>query len=158
MGGLVTCSSRSTMRRESLSGVVTILTKLGNLNYVLFILQVFQRHVDGSQDFFLYWDDYKQGFGNLTNNFWLGNDKIHSFTNQRRYQLRVDLVNSNGVPYFAKYDFFRINDENDKYDSNLVVIGPKAMQVSLQRYAVLLRDVKVAEDVMLKCKRFLYNC
>ncbi|XP_071837787.1 angiopoietin-1-like isoform X1 [Apostichopus japonicus] len=70
------------------------------------VLPVFKRHIDGSQDFFLYWDDYKQGFGNLTNNFWLGNDKIHSFTNQRRYQLRVDLVNSNGVPYFAKYDFF----------------------------------------------------
>ncbi|XP_071836915.1 uncharacterized protein [Apostichopus japonicus] len=76
---------------------------------------VFQRHIDGSQDFFLYWDNYKQGFGSLTNNFWLGNDKIYSFTNQRRYQLRVDLVNSNGVPYFAKYDFFRINDENDNY-------------------------------------------
>ncbi|KAJ8033948.1 Fibrinogen-like protein A [Holothuria leucospilota] len=76
---------------------------------------VFQRRMDGSQDFFLYWSDYKHGFGTPDRELWLGNDKLHSLTTQRNYQLRVDLVNRNGVPYYAKYSSFRVSDANVKY-------------------------------------------
>ncbi|PIK42178.1 hypothetical protein BSL78_20976 [Apostichopus japonicus] len=34
---------------------------------------------------------------------------------QGEYQIRIDLVNMHGVPYYAKYDLFRINDESDNY-------------------------------------------
>ncbi|PIK38232.1 Angiopoietin-4, partial [Apostichopus japonicus] len=76
---------------------------------------VFQRRVDGSQDFYLGWNSYKQGFGNLNINFWLGNDKLYYLTNQKRYEIRIDLVNRYGAPYYAKFDFFRTNDESDNY-------------------------------------------
>ncbi|XP_071837009.1 fibrinogen-like protein A isoform X2 [Apostichopus japonicus] len=76
---------------------------------------VFQRRVDGSEDFYLGWNSYKQGFGNLNINFWLGNDKLYYLTNQRRYEIRIDLVNRYGAPYYAKFDFFRTNDESDNY-------------------------------------------
>ncbi|XP_071836037.1 uncharacterized protein [Apostichopus japonicus] len=76
---------------------------------------VFQRRVDASQDFYVYWDDYKIGFGNRSRNFWLGNEKIYSLTNQRQYELRIDFVEKGGAPYYAKYDFFRISDENDNF-------------------------------------------
>lgn len=33
---------------------------------------VIQRRLDGSEDFFRYWDDYVDGFGNLTGAYWLG--------------------------------------------------------------------------------------
>ncbi|XP_071837004.1 techylectin-5B-like [Apostichopus japonicus] len=76
---------------------------------------VFQRRVDGSQDFYLGWNSYKQGFGNLNINFWLGNDKLYFLTNQKRYEIRIDLVNRYGAPYYAKFDFFRTNVESDNY-------------------------------------------
>lgn len=76
---------------------------------------VFQRRVDGSVYFHLFWDDYKNGFGSQDHEFWLGNEKIYSLTNQRQYTLRIDFVNVYGDPYYAKYDLFLINDETDNY-------------------------------------------
>ncbi|KAJ8033995.1 Fibrinogen-like protein A [Holothuria leucospilota] len=76
---------------------------------------VFQRRVDGSQDFYLYWSDYKNGFGLAEHELWLGNDKLHSVISQGNYQLRIDLVNRDGAPYFAKYSSFSISDEIDNY-------------------------------------------
>ncbi|KAJ8033967.1 Fibrinogen-like protein A [Holothuria leucospilota] len=76
---------------------------------------VFQRRVDGSVNFFVDWEDYKNGFGPLNHEHWLGNEKIFSLTNQRRYALRIDFVNSLGDPYFAKYDFFSIDNEINNY-------------------------------------------
>ncbi|KAJ8033598.1 Fibrinogen-like protein A [Holothuria leucospilota] len=76
---------------------------------------VFQRRVDGSVDFHVDWDDYKLGFGSPDHELWLGNETIFSLTSQKRYQLRVDLVNRYGAPYYAKFDFFRINNEANNY-------------------------------------------
>ncbi|XP_071836720.1 fibrinogen-like protein A [Apostichopus japonicus] len=76
---------------------------------------VFQRRVDGTEEFYLGWSSYKEGFGDLNHEFWLGNDKLSILTNQKRYEIRIDLLNVNGAPYYAKFDNFRINDESDKY-------------------------------------------
>ncbi|PIK58390.1 putative fibrinogen-like protein 1 [Apostichopus japonicus] len=76
---------------------------------------VSQRRVDGTEYFFLEWNSYKQGFGSLDHDFWLGNDKLYYLTNQKRYKIRIDLVSKEGAPYYAKFDFFRINDESDNY-------------------------------------------
>lgn len=77
--------------------------------------QVFQRRVDGSVDFYRDWDSYKEGFGNLSSEFWLGNEQLHYLTKQNRYEIRIDVVNRDGAPYYAKFDNFRTNDETDNY-------------------------------------------
>ncbi|XP_077983174.1 microfibril-associated glycoprotein 4-like [Glandiceps talaboti] len=77
---------------------------------------VFQRRQDGRVDFYLYWDDYKTGFGNLDGEFWLGNDNIYRLTNQgRQYELRVDLEDFENETRYAVYDRFSISDETDNY-------------------------------------------
>ena len=76
---------------------------------------MFQRRQDGSVDFYRGWNDYKSGFGQLTAEFWLGNDKIHRLTAARPSSLRVELEDWNGVRAYAKYGKFNIGDEQAKY-------------------------------------------
>ncbi|XP_071837330.1 uncharacterized protein [Apostichopus japonicus] len=76
---------------------------------------VFQRRVDSSVDFFLYWDDYKDGFGDIDRNFWLGNDKLAALTSQTQYELRIDFVSKSGEHYYAKYSSFSVGNEGTNY-------------------------------------------
>jgi len=76
---------------------------------------VFQRRQDGSVDFFQGWNDYKAGFGQLTAEFWLGNEKIHRLTASRPSSLRVEVEDWKGVKAYAKYGKFNIGDEQVQY-------------------------------------------
>ena len=75
---------------------------------------VFQRRQDGSVDFYLYWSDYQQGFGNLSGEFWLGLDKIHRLTSNAT-QLRVDMQDFQLNSRYAKYTSFSVGDSVSKY-------------------------------------------
>ena len=58
---------------------------------------LFQRRIDGSVNFFQDWDSYKNGFGQLQNEFWLGNENVFTMSLQglcpRGNELRIDLIN-----------------------------------------------------------------
>ncbi|XP_071835749.1 uncharacterized protein [Apostichopus japonicus] len=76
---------------------------------------VFQKRSSASADFYRGWLDYKNGFGNKNQDHWLGNKYIHSMTNQKTYQLRIDLRDSASSSFHAVYSTFSINNEADKY-------------------------------------------
>lgn len=77
---------------------------------------MFQRRQDGSQDFFLYWDDYERGFGNLIGEFWLGLSYIHRLTaSATSTQLRIDLADFTGSTKYAKYSEFAVGDSDSNY-------------------------------------------
>ena len=76
---------------------------------------VFKRHLDGSVDFYLGWESYKNGFGNLSGEFWLGNDNLHHLTAADDVMLRVDLEYFEGNIKFAEYETFKAADEADMY-------------------------------------------
>ena len=76
---------------------------------------VFQKRLNGSVDFYRYWNDYKCGFGDLNSEFWLGLDKIHRLTSYNNNKLHVDLEDFQGNTAYAKYNLFRVMSEKDKY-------------------------------------------
>ena len=76
---------------------------------------VFQKRLDGSVDFYRGWAQYKNGFGPLAGEFWLGLDKIHRLTRSGSYKLRVDLEDFAGKTYYAEYDLFKAASARKKY-------------------------------------------
>ena len=48
--------------------------------FSLIFIKVFQRRQDGSVDFYRNWADYKNGFGNLEREFWLGKKECNDLT------------------------------------------------------------------------------
>ena len=75
----------------------------------------FQRRLDGSVDFYLGWRSYKNGFGDLNGEFWLGNDNLHRLTAADDVMLRVDLEDFEGDIRYAEYTTFKVADRSDKY-------------------------------------------
>ncbi|XP_041361959.1 ficolin-3-like [Gigantopelta aegis] len=76
---------------------------------------VFQRRVDGSTDFYRTWKEYMDGFGDLTGEFWLGNEKIHQITKQQSYELRIDLEDFAGNRTYAVYSPFSLDTKEQFY-------------------------------------------
>ncbi|XP_029335584.1 tenascin-R isoform X2 [Mus caroli] len=111
------------MNGDTLSGVYTIFLN-GELSHKLQVYCdmttdgggwiVFQRRQNGQTDFFRKWADYRVGFGNLEDEFWLGLDNIHRITAQGRYELRVDMRDGQEA-VFAYYDKFAVEDSRSLY-------------------------------------------
>uniref|UniRef100_A0A8D1T3G0 Tenascin-R n=1 Tax=Sus scrofa TaxID=9823 RepID=A0A8D1T3G0_PIG len=111
------------MNGDTLSGVYTIFLN-GELSQKLQVYCdmttdgggwiVFQRRQNGQTDFFRKWVEYRAGFGNLEDEFWLGLDNIHRITSQGRYELRVDMRDGQEAA-FAYYDKFSVEDSRSLY-------------------------------------------
>lgn len=69
---------------------------------------VIQRREDGSVNFFRGWDAYRDGFGKLTGEQWLGLRRIHQLTIQAHYELRIDLEDFENGTAFAHYGTFGV--------------------------------------------------
>ncbi|CAB3981847.1 Hypothetical predicted protein, partial [Paramuricea clavata] len=74
---------------------------------------VFQRRQNASVDFFRGWQEYKNGFGNLNGNFWLGLEKIHRPTQSDKNFLRVDLTYFTNELAYAEYGTFSVASESE---------------------------------------------
>nr|ABB77209.1 carcinolectin-5C [Carcinoscorpius rotundicauda] len=67
------------------------------------------------ENFFRTWEGYKSGFGNLSREFWLGNDVIFALTNQDNMLLRIDLEDFEGSRKYAEADEFLVKSERELY-------------------------------------------
>ncbi|XP_034474211.1 ryncolin-4-like [Drosophila innubila] len=73
------------------------------------------RRMDGSENFYRNWTEYKNGFGDLGGEFFLGLEKIHALTNEREQELLVVVEDFKGIEAFERYDDFAIGNEDQKY-------------------------------------------
>ena len=77
---------------------------------------VFQRRMDGSEDFGRLWQNYVDGFGKLYREHWLGLDKIHCLTASKgRAELYVDMYDCEGVRKYARYSYFHVEGSSVNY-------------------------------------------
>ncbi|XP_053668990.1 angiopoietin-related protein 2-like [Anopheles marshallii] len=76
---------------------------------------VFQRRINGLVSFSRNWSGYKQGFGDLRGEHWLGLDKLHAIVKTRQHELLIVLEDFFGVIAYAHYDDFQIGNESEKY-------------------------------------------
>ncbi|XP_013387668.1 angiopoietin-1-like, partial [Lingula anatina] len=66
-------------------------------------------------DFQRNWTEYKNGFGDPRDQFWMGNEALHALTNQGNYSMQIDMLSCNGNFYYARWNLFRIENETQKY-------------------------------------------
>ena len=129
------CRSQTTQRdckdhyRQGarINGLYTINNNMNGHNIQVFCDQttdgggwtIIQRRVDGSENFYRNWTEYKLGFGQLHREHWLGNDNIFYLTAQAfagGSELRFDmLVKGQSTLKWAKYSSFTVNNEVSGY-------------------------------------------
>lgn len=84
-----------------------------------------QKRSNGEVDFYRGWNDYKNGFGTIGSEFWLGNEKIYYLSVQATYELRIDMWDwediirgtstQTGNYYQGGSSFFFVEDEKNFY-------------------------------------------
>ena len=76
---------------------------------------VIQRNsVNTTENFTRTWADYKAGFGDMSKEFWLGNEKIRRITSAMRVSLSISVV-YHGNTGTATYTNFFVASEQDNY-------------------------------------------
>ncbi|KAI5729307.1 hypothetical protein M8J76_001207 [Diaphorina citri] len=70
---------------------------------------------DPRENFNRDWNDYKNGFGDPSKEFWMGNENIYMLTNNEEYMLRIELEDFEGNKRYAQYSHFKIYSEQEYY-------------------------------------------
>ena len=76
---------------------------------------VIQRRIDGSVNFNRGWSDYKNGFGDVNGEYWLGNEFVHQYTKMYQTEMKIEAVAFDGVNASTKLQNFTLSDEASKY-------------------------------------------
>ncbi|EDW76257.2 uncharacterized protein Dwil_GK15361 [Drosophila willistoni] len=76
---------------------------------------VIARRTNSSLNFFTNWREYKEGFGNLSGDFFIGLNKLHAITKSEVHELYIHLEDFEGETRYAQYDEFLIESEKQFY-------------------------------------------
>ncbi|KAM8709250.1 hypothetical protein ACLKA7_016111 [Drosophila subpalustris] len=66
------------------------------------------------------WLEYREGFGNLAGDFFIGLDKLHALTSSALHELRIVLEDFEGNVAYAGYDAFAISGEREFFTLQLL--------------------------------------
>ncbi|XP_050082500.1 fibrinogen-like protein 1 [Anopheles aquasalis] len=76
---------------------------------------IIQWRKDGSQNFNRNWDYYRNGFGEVDREHWLGLERIHQHTKEHDCEMLIELVDFSNTHKYARYDSFAIGSEAEGY-------------------------------------------
>ncbi|XP_049548208.1 fibrinogen-like protein A [Anopheles darlingi] len=82
---------------------------------------VVQHRFNGSVDFYRDWEQYRDGFGEVNSEFWLGLERMHQLTIARPHEIVIEMKDFRGYYDYARYSAFEIGSESEKY--NLKALG-----------------------------------
>ena len=115
-----------------------------------FYFKVFQRRQDGSMNFIRNWLEYKVGFGNLSGEFWLGNEALRLLTNVDDgsiWEVIVEPTDVNGLQTTLTASPFRITE--DKYTISIGspwVINGRLSETVLNRPNAMRSDLSTLNE------------
>ena len=61
------------------------------------------------------WADYRNGFGSMETDLWLGLEAMHQITTKQPHKIRIHMIADNGTAYVAEYSSFKLESEADNY-------------------------------------------
>ncbi|CAG4942195.1 unnamed protein product [Colias eurytheme] len=67
-----------------------------------------QRRYNGTVEFNRKFDEYVQGFGDASSEFWLGLQSMHEITADNCSAMRIDMTDIYGSVWYAQYDHFSV--------------------------------------------------
>uniref|UniRef100_A0A2M4DJ98 Putative ficolin n=1 Tax=Anopheles darlingi TaxID=43151 RepID=A0A2M4DJ98_ANODA len=82
---------------------------------------VIQHRFDGSLSFDRNWTDYRNGFGVVGGELWLGLERIYQFTKEHDCELLIEMKDFYDNFKYARYSSFAIGSECEQY--NLAALG-----------------------------------
>uniref|UniRef100_A0A182QP40 Fibrinogen C-terminal domain-containing protein n=1 Tax=Anopheles farauti TaxID=69004 RepID=A0A182QP40_9DIPT len=106
---------------------------------------VFQRRFDGSVNFNRSWTEYRNGFGDVRREHWLGLEKLRMLLDRERHELLIVMEDFEGVTAFAHYDNFAIGNESNDYQlkslgTHTGIVGDSFSSQLMKKFATVDRD------------------
>jgi Fibrinogen beta and gamma chains, C-terminal globular domain len=74
-----------------------------------------QRRIDGSVDFNRSWEQYAEGFGKPSGEFWIGNEALHHLTADNCSTLKIVIHDIYDKTWSAEYTQFHIGSREEGY-------------------------------------------
>ncbi|KAK6180807.1 hypothetical protein SNE40_008793 [Patella caerulea] len=88
---------------------------------------MFQHHQSSSFYFNRTWQEYKDGFGSLASDHWLGLDKMYYLTNSRNYTAVFYMKLANSTSYHHYFDGFVVENEVEGYQMTFSFAHPHSI-------------------------------
>ena len=76
---------------------------------------VLQRRFDGSVDFNRDWNSYRDGFGDVKGEHWLGNEFIHQYTSAYSTEMMAEAIAFDDTKASSKMQNFKLSNEASEY-------------------------------------------
>ncbi|XP_052865689.1 angiopoietin-related protein 1-like [Anopheles cruzii] len=76
---------------------------------------VIQYEIDRSLDFNRNWTEYRDGFGDIEQEFWIGLERMYQLTSRRPYELMIEVETRSGKHAYGRYAAFEVGSETEQY-------------------------------------------